>query len=1620
MANQGDRVQIQLTQTEALAQKLLNQLETDIAAAQAVGDQVQVAKLTAKKAAVQGTPVQPAEIDAGTAALKEQQVAAEQVLATEEAINSALEQQTAWYAEMAQAQRVAAARNVENIPTGGASALVAGQYGQRSREAQAAALADKEAADAAAAQAAQEARVTAALAEQQQMRQKAIEQLVRQAQLVGQIAAESATPISGAQRASIAAGPTGAAAASIGGPLSADEQHLVRSKLALSEYNTYAKDASLSNSALAGSFTRVGLAENQASNALRAHGALTTEFLQALQRGETTIQEFGYQISATIGKFAGWTTAATATYGALGALVEFGKGAIDASNATQKLTRTINGVNANEATASIRKLSSETNTSVKEAGDAVLQFSRTFHNVDDATAAATLGLRAYKLDNVSLADSVGLSTALTTQFGLSVRQLPSVYDMLTAGQRTWNASMTQMVPLITEAMGAVHNAGGDLTQFMQIATFAQRTLPDLGGQRIAQIFGRSAVQQLDPTTTAGKGNVSALNAMGIDTGKGWTQTFINALHRSLTMSPEQLTSMVSRMFTPRLGASVAGLFTPSAVQTFDRMSKGPQALTPASTQGAQAKEFAKNEAAAREELERIVNGLQRMGSMLASTGLLAPFKEMLNLLLDVFGVVGKIIEAFDKLSGGWKTGLDTVIALRVAMMALSRTQFGQSIGGLPGIRSVTSALPGFQATPIQLARQDAITGSRQVVEQISASIIKTTATMGEVNARAAELNEQVNRLEGEMQGLEEGDTRLVALQEERNTAKAQLKILQNEEAALEQQRVDQLAAQKRFSTQLVGLQKGTISNEGVAALNAQMGAGTAAAEAEAAPIGLGAAVQARFGAATTKLRSVLPGFVTATEAATAASTAEAAEVDAAAVVQAEAAAKISLSEAAMNTGAVAMADLKGAMGAMSGFFNVWTIGLIGLPILFSSWQANEKQLSNALKQLNTSLQSGPGTGDLPGLLASLNNVAQQKARQAEGYDIPIVGPIVGPLATGAEELLNKQPGQDSFLGGPDATKKATAALQYLQTGISERIAGLATLAKTLGAGGGPALRAEMTNLQSAIRAGASNYVKDKTITPAEAATLEQWMTNQLRQFYQNWQATKALQPSTSAQNFLSLFKGLAPKDQQNTIDTMAMQAKVYGMTPQILKKMASAYAVMAQQYAGSTDVNATRAVDTARSEFIDAVQQDARLLIDEAGNTRNKKQKAALLAAAAGKLNAGTAALKSVEQGLAVAVAADQVASNSLNAELQFASALQQQEDVTVSRSILSGAEHVGGLAKALIATGAHILSAVPAWVGSLDALRKASAAANAALATAEKNLGSLQASDATIFSQLEQQMKGINSGISSATKTPKVASTPASEDPYAVAKLQRQLWQAQNAEDPVKQAQGDIALAQLEIKGAKDIKERLQGEIDLAKAQDEYDKAVEAVADAEWTLRESQTTDPLKKAQLAVQAAAAAVAFDAAHGGTGTATALQDRAKLNDARNSAIQASVTQREDTIKFQLDMGRISYETAMNEYEGLLKVHGITTDLRRQVLEAIQQLKQQSQSQFGELALGTIRLPTPYEIRRAAGMATQGVQITQNYATTIQVTDTASANRVGVVMDNYHRGTGKAMARATGRR
>jgi hypothetical protein len=219
------------------------------------------------------------------------------------------------------------------------------------------------------------------------------------------------------------------------------------------------------------------------SQALQAHGALTQEFIQSLVRGEVTLQEFGSQLTTTIGKFSGWAVAGGLVYGTFESIKKVGDGLTETQSGVEQLKRSLGAsVNANQAAAGFRNVSKEVNVSIREVADAQFYSARAFKTQDESLAVAKTALEAYKLDQVNAQEAVKSFGALNATFGSNASEIAHIFDILDTGQLKFNSRLNQTLPQMGRAALSFHDAGGSASELAEILIELNRATGGGGGQ----------------------------------------------------------------------------------------------------------------------------------------------------------------------------------------------------------------------------------------------------------------------------------------------------------------------------------------------------------------------------------------------------------------------------------------------------------------------------------------------------------------------------------------------------------------------------------------------------------------------------------------------------------------------------------------------------------------------------------------------------------------------------------------------------------------------------------------------------------------------------------------------------------------------------------------------------------------------------------------------------------------------------------------------------------------------------------------------------------------------------------------------------------------------------------
>lgn len=466
--------------------------------------------------------------------------------------------------------------------------------------------------------------------------------------------------------------------------------------------------------------TRLGTVQAAASQQMRRHGALTTEFLTALARGETTLAEFGWQIQATAGKFAGWTAAAAGVYGVVKALGHLKDGAIATASGVNVVQRVVtDGFEGADAQDAFISLSKQFNVPIETAVDAVYRMGQRFHSLPEAVEAAKASLYSFKTGEVDVATSTENLLAIVNGFHLGAQDLAGVYDQINQAQNTFGIRIGDTEAGLAKAAGTYRNAGGDLNYLLAVMTAIGRAT-NRSGQEIGTGIARGVNEIRKPI------NQAKLEAQGVDVDPQNFQKTLQSGLEAAKRSGADLQQIASGLF----GNQYARLIAPVlADQT--TLNKAIGDTSPEKSKGSAQRELAKVLGEVNEQITQTANSLERIGGLLAQSDAFDIFGGMLKSLNQVLGLTEHLLDLFNDIPEPFRQVLVPLAEITVAMNLLRRTRFSEGLAESTGL-SFLGPRPG------ERERREAIIGTRSA-EQTAANAFESSinaATMSKVEAQA--------------------------------------------------------------------------------------------------------------------------------------------------------------------------------------------------------------------------------------------------------------------------------------------------------------------------------------------------------------------------------------------------------------------------------------------------------------------------------------------------------------------------------------------------------------------------------------------------------------------------------------------------------------------------------------------------------------------------------------------------------------------------------------------------------------------------------------------------------------------------------------------------------------------
>lgn len=446
---------------------------------------------------------------------------------------------------------------------------------------------------------------------------------------------------------------------------------------------------------------------------LRRHGALTTEFFQAAARGTVTIRELGFQTAATIGKFGGWLTAGAALFGAMSAVQQIGRGALDAASGVNDLQRVLQNVDATKLRGQFSGLAEHFNVPIKDAADAVYQMGKVFKDQDQAVSAAATALYAVKIGELDVGTATRYLTAIIQGANLSAADMASLFDQVNNAQNTFGVSIQGTLAGMAKATGSFRNLGGDVQRYLLPLIAASQKLTGQTGDVAGTAFQRI------PNYLAQPKNQAVLKQYGINPAGNIDAILQRELNlaQSGKLKRDQLRDIAyatfGHFYGPRIGVPL--------LQNPERVAQYQRTLSPEASRGSAERELNTLLGSIQERIKKIGVELQRLGDKLVSTHLLDAFGGLIVALGSTLKMVNTLADGFNKLPDGVKKALSYGLELMIVMRLLRRFQVGEMFAGgrqnPTGVRGFFARAGGY-GSPITLQRlgREGLAGQRAALE----------------------------------------------------------------------------------------------------------------------------------------------------------------------------------------------------------------------------------------------------------------------------------------------------------------------------------------------------------------------------------------------------------------------------------------------------------------------------------------------------------------------------------------------------------------------------------------------------------------------------------------------------------------------------------------------------------------------------------------------------------------------------------------------------------------------------------------------------------------------------------------------------------------------------------------
>lgn len=1350
---------------------------------------------------------------------------------------------------------------------------------------------------------------------------------------------------------------------------------------------------------LRGSAVAMGLNAQQ----MARHGALTTEFIAAAARGEVTIRDLGNQVGLTIGKFAGWTVAATAVYGAVGALSAVGRGAIAAASGVELVARSLPEASqqSDHLQQRFAELSQQFNLPIEDVTQAVYGMSKVFGSqggLPAALKASEQALFAVKVGELDAATSTRYLTGIVGGFKLSAEDLPAVFDAIDQAQNRFGGNTGQIIAGVAKAAGQFRLVGGSYRELIALITAGAR-ITGTTGENVGTAIGRSAASALTPQGQA------RLKAAGLDPSLQYMQLLAQASEKARGQSRERVQEL-ARALVPA-GGQFARVFVP-LLQNRQLYNRIFAAISPERAHGAAARELQTALRQPNEQLKVFGNELQQIGAQLARAGAFDLFLVSLRTANEFLHIVERLLNLFNELPKPLRQAAVIMLQIAAAVRLARRFDVGALLPGAAGralastpsqrLRRESQIYLGEQRSAFVQQRQ-AVAGQAFRAQYALGRLAPGTEEYAAQAKVAAALEKERAALEAEIARIDQ--QRVVV---DKGIRGAVARDLAATEALLAQHAIPASAFERRF---------GTPADAEAATARAAGGA----VGARGAPVPTGAIpTGARYGAPellgsrlgpVERQAQALRQFATESQTLQRIGQRSPLLARTAGTAAAVAGRTLSASAVALRGVGTGLIGLGAGLASLLGPLDVIIATAIAIPLIASHYK---EELDKAYAQNDSDFGGDPANAQRAAAdLRKKNEGILSKAQDAFARGVNLIDPFGDP-ATSPAQARRAAARADEAAGRMIAAQQRGGFFLKTQT-IVDRYN--RAVKQTVGEP-----MEQIAAARRAIRQLQTGYA----LTSPEAPAADRERAQQLIRGYRE-DIVVLLATRSDVRNALSQIHGAT--ELQTFIGEAGAQLQGRARHGADRNKLAQSILKAREQVADGTSTmkDALTNIDAANQAIVTSVSTDLERGLRTAPN-----------AAAAGRLR--STAVNTLRRTLLVPLQGHikrvrQAAIDQDKAvqrlETQIIAGFQENDPTRYrSENVQGSAAHrAGARLQALRRERDRLIKSRDGNRKRLQQLRaqiqgerdiveafardQASTQFQSELEEFDSGTALAQAqttdpvAQARILVQrLHQRTQRVRDGYrrhlqsladvqnAEAREAESLASLASErfQDFQSQQALSGSVFELSHLGDQGALLRNNVGLAQQGLAKAKQLglsPQQIRSANDaMIQAQIAYgnyrQEQAKAMSEATTEYQLSLTDDPVKQTAIRLQGAIRDQRFART-----PAERLQGQANINNLRRDHRNARYQDRYDTIEFEAEMGRITKETEISRLESLLKIIKGNREFRRQIALRIHQLKtEQDEANRVELNVGDIRLPSIYDVRRLAKVGTANqLNVRQNF-------------------------------------